>query len=586
MLKRLWMSLVAFTSLAVPVTAGEMQAGFRGSRTDDAVVIGGKAGFQIVVFGDKPDTFPAVPVPRGLNLGDGELVADNGRWIYRYELTPVRGGLYRIGPVRVTRGGVAADLGYFRLHAIAPASRKRVVLDQFAVSEKAVVGECVKVRLRLYVSREVDLNPERIKIAKFEVPWLVAVGNADAPALDEFGPLTEEGAALILDVGHRAGFVSIGFRQIHGPSDRYAFEFAYYFYPLGPGRVTLDPATIEFHERRVAPADGTPGTVAITAARSEKLEIPVDPPSSGEFGAVGDFAIFASADTSAITVGETVTLDLRVEGRGAPLLAGPPVFAPPDSFEVLDVVERAARRTGLDALEISRATTFKLRARTPGRHALGPFTYRHYSHVKGPSEAVAKALAVVVSPRAEAVRSDVAKASPVERISSGPPPGVQSPDEGPTVERFSPIAVAGDPITLEQRRIRRRILIAVVALSWGIFLMLWVFERLRTGHGRGADTSGAALTCFRRGLSRANDADAVAVAFDRYVAARLGLGAGRQSAEKIVRALKTAPPDGFSATLGAFFAAIDAARYSRGDYDPDRLFTAAKRLVDEIERRL
>jgi hypothetical protein len=146
-------------------------------------------------------------------------------------------------------------------------------------------------------------------------------------------------------------------------------------FPLQAGKFTIEPTEVDLVARlaEIGPF-GTPFGRSETlhlATDAKTLEVQALPAPPADFtGAVGELAVSARLDRTALTVGEAATLTLRSTGRGNLQSLRPPTLALPEGIRLFPPRQESTERLTDGSLVSSQEWTYVLVPQRPGSFEL------------------------------------------------------------------------------------------------------------------------------------------------------------------------------------------------------------------------
>jgi hypothetical protein len=324
---------------AVPALAQDQALTARAVIEDQQPFVGQTVVFQIQVEGhDSPEKPDLTALRQDFSIREGggavnnsqSITIVNGRvtrtvqrgYTFQYQLAPKREGSLRIPPIEVRADGRTATTSPVQLQVSPPAEIRDFRLLQSLSKTKAYVGEPVMLTTTWYVGRNVDQFA-------FSMPLL------EDPRFEVFDPRRPPppGAEMVdIPVGDSRVAARKGQKALDGYK-MVTVEFRKAIVAREPGKIALEPTVVSFRAIRAEARrprslfDDFFGESFFGSRRGyENLAIPSNPvsleilplPEEGrppEFsGLIGDFHFVATATPAEVSVGDPITLTIRVSG--------------------------------------------------------------------------------------------------------------------------------------------------------------------------------------------------------------------------------------------------------------------------------
>lgn len=317
--------------------------------------------------------FPAIDGIEVREAGKGQSISViNGRYSrevqIRYVLTASKPGNYTIPPIRMTiddKQEETLPIDFKVSGAEASSDRDEAVFIERSFSKaKAYVGEAIGVRIKIF---------NRIKILG---------ADPDFPYPGSFQVRTIEGQKT--------------YTQISGEQEYNVTELQAVLIPTQEGRFTIEPATLlakvavgrrrprSFFDDLLSSVDVAEKKYRSDAAELEILPLPLEGRRKDFSGLVGEFTVVSSLKPSQVQTGDTVNLDLQIQGIGTtagmaepnlPLNPSIKVYKDkPQSDETLDASKGILSR---------RIFKYALVPTQPGKVALGPLKIQIFNPTQG-----------------------------------------------------------------------------------------------------------------------------------------------------------------------------------------------------------
>ena len=329
----------ALFAFGAPVRAQDGQLTAKAAIEDPQPFVGQAVVFQIQVEGhdapDKPDLTAlrkdfairegggAVNNSQSITIVNGRVTRNVQRgYTFQYQLTPKREGRLTIPPIAVNAGGSTATTNSIQLQVSPPQEIRDFRLLQQLSKKRVYVGEPVMLTTTWYVGRNVDQFA-------FTMPVL------DDPRFEAFDPRrpAPKGAEMVdIPVGDSRVSAVKGEKVLDGYK-MVTVEFRKAIVARQPGSFALEPTVVSFRAIRAQARrsrslfDDFFGESFFGSRRGyENLAIPANSlslevlplPDAGrppEFsGLIGNFSFTAQATPSEISVGDPITLTVRVSG--------------------------------------------------------------------------------------------------------------------------------------------------------------------------------------------------------------------------------------------------------------------------------
>lgn len=375
-MKKIVCFLIFFSTLILTVQPADAEVSVTLNLDRREATLADSVQLQVRVSGARRGDAPPVieglepfHVTKGGNASRVEIV--NGRYHsgvdYTYYLQPQKKGVFQVGPAGITVNGKTSKSNVVTLNVMAggdaSGSKKGPVFLTAALgSQKAYVEQQIPYTLKLHLR-----------------------ANVSDISLDL--PETHE----------------LTFRQLEKPKEYQAvyhgvsyriLEVSYGVMPLKPGRFRIPPArmglTVYSGRKRTprglfddpffggALRSGRPMTVSSEPLALEVLPFPEKEKPVSFSGLVGRFTIEGNLSGSEVHVGDSVTLTLRLSGKGnvnrLPDLKMPPL----DHLKTYADEPVFKTRAGADGLTGSKTMKWALVPDKEGRYTIPPFTISYF----------------------------------------------------------------------------------------------------------------------------------------------------------------------------------------------------------------
>jgi hypothetical protein len=339
-MRRAVLSMAAWATLSfsVPLCAQDAELAARAAIETEQPFVGQTLVFQIQVEGadspERPDVSAlrkdfAVQEAGGAANNSQSITIVNGRvtrnvqrgFTFQYQLTPKHEGAIVIPPITVRADGRSVMTAPLQLRVSPPAEIQDFRLIQTLSKKKVYVGEPVMLTTTWYVGRNVDQFA-------FTMPLL------DDPRFEVFDPRQTGSGSDTVDVP--VGESRVAAKKGKGRLDGWEIvtvEFRKAVVARQPGRIDLEPTVVSFRAIRASAQrprslfDDFFGDSFFGSKRGyEHLAIPSNPlaldvlplPEEGRpasfSGLIGNFRFQATATPSEVSVGDPITLTIRVSG--------------------------------------------------------------------------------------------------------------------------------------------------------------------------------------------------------------------------------------------------------------------------------
>lgn len=326
-------TILALAALLAPSAALARDVTVRAGVEAERVFVGEPFLYQIIVEGDAspgPVAFPDIDgfrveeLPPEQSTGFSMTII-NGRRSQketrttglRWRLTPTREGTFEIPPIGVDVDGKVYVTDRAEVRVIPPIESDEVKLRLTTGRTSPFIGESVRVRMTLYVNREVrDL--------RFTIPDQDgALSFAPAPPPNVSQIDLRAGRAVQIAINDRATVGVVGEGTLDGHS-YVTLTFDVLMTPRRPGPVTLGPAaasmSVVVGRRRDSGFLGLDAPVTerlVTPSNSITLDarqLPAEGRPEDFNGLVGVYSIDVNATPTDVSVGDPITLTIAVRG--------------------------------------------------------------------------------------------------------------------------------------------------------------------------------------------------------------------------------------------------------------------------------
>lgn len=387
------------------------------------VVLGSTSRIDLVVEGQdaEPDA-PSVPSVPGLSIRltgpsrqmyssfSGGIVMKQVTTTYQLILQPQQEGKYVIPAFAWRTGAKTQSVGPFALEAVKELRGGEFgYLSVQADKQRLYVHEPLRVRVEFGVDKSLRLmqgranNGQPYYDVEVQAPWLSSmVGAEPMPDVEEQG----ERAPVVLN--QTLQFAAFDAEHARGAKTYQSFTFRKSFLPTRPGKFTLDAPMLRYdvllREGRVGLFGERSGGqqqnyyVYGKPIEVEVLPIPEQGRPSPYFGAVGRFAVEATADRDRVKVGNSVKVTLAIRGSGNFEFLRVPDL---DHFEALGLHKLAQSKAQKDGALL---VTYDLTPLSPTVKEIPAIEWNYFDTTPGVEKfatVATKPLALVVQPLAE-----------------------------------------------------------------------------------------------------------------------------------------------------------------------------------------
>ncbi len=498
---------------------------------------------------------------------------------HHFTVTPLREGIFTIGPITVPHEGGTVSAGTVRLQVRAGAAGAAPPGgDQLALTMGA---PRTSVWLHERLPLQVQLRVGAVRVGDVQYPEI----PADGVAFEQLKEPTQ-----------RQEQTADGTVQV--------VDFRTALTPLRTGAITIGPATMRLSvlaQRQGRRTIFQPGlTRQPVQLTTQPLELEVQPlPDAGRpadfSGAVGLFALDVRATPTELTQGDPVTLTITLRGDGNLASATPPALSATDTLRVYP--PQAANQqqnvsSSGDGLE--RVYEQVVIPQGSGAVTLPALRFSFFDPTAGRYRTVSpRPIALQIKPSARATEApQIVGGVPAER----PAKPAEALGRDIVFIKDAPGALAATGAHRWQHPLFWLLQLVPVA----VWLAVRAVDRRRRRLGtdvrfarftRAGATARDGLAAARAALDAGDRAafyDRVAGAVHDYLSAKLDLPPGSVTAERAGERLRRAQvPDGLAAELQAFFGTCEQARFaprSGADGDMRRTLERADAIVRALER--
>jgi len=315
----------------------------RADVSDTEVFIGQPFTLQITVSGSDSPKQPDLSSIKDFNVkfeggsqnSSSRITIINGRiekhvsrgYVFSYTLTPISSGKHVIGPISVEAGGETAFTRPISIFVKKAGHSDDFRLEMSLSSNHCYVGEPVILTVTWYLSSDV-------RNARFTIPVLEK--NDMFYIDDPVSQKTRKGRRFRLSVNNGEVIGFQGSKEVNGRTFT-TISFQKVLIPKKAGTIQMEPSSVVFsvlagYRQNQSPFGndfffnffnnsgfGRQGIYKQMAVASPPLDLTIeDIPSAGRpadfSGLVGNYRITASADPVNVSVGDPITLKIRVSG--------------------------------------------------------------------------------------------------------------------------------------------------------------------------------------------------------------------------------------------------------------------------------
>lgn len=318
---------------------------------------------------------PEFPKFSGLKLHAGPAIGSsmklvNGRGSYEkswtFHLIPTSSQVQQLPPARVTYKGSELRSASVRIPARKSSSDTPLRLSLETSNARPVVGEIFRLDLRL------DFQ---VNVRQFDLPTF---GNQPG---------------LLIEALPSAGEPDVTTRDIGGETWNTAVLASWLAMPLREGELAIEPLVSQVS------VDGSRNrrsrdlfdsffdrydrkTLTTRELPLKVLPLPAGAPGSFN-GAIGQFTLQVEPDRTELEVGEALTVDVRLQGRGnLKNLAAPDLSCSPD-LERYDTQEESSVKPGPAGYQGTRAFKMLFVPRAAGTQTIDALTFSWYDPQQG-----------------------------------------------------------------------------------------------------------------------------------------------------------------------------------------------------------
>jgi hypothetical protein len=527
-------------------------------------------------------------------------------YTFNFRLTAKRTGELLIPAINVTAGGKVRRTQPIRIHAVPPTENEDFKLRLELSDARVYVGQPVVLTVTWYVGGNVEEFG-------FNIP-LLDDKRFDITGFDENIDPNQQDAYVRIPLGNDVAIGRKGRATLDGRSFL-TVKFEKVLIPKQAGTISAPPATVSMravqgYQRRGGSnvfddffSDGFLGRRAVyedfvvpsNTLALEVAELPAEGRPAGFNGLIGPFSISAGATPTDVSVGDPITLTVKVEGpRYLENVTLPPLENQPSLARDFRIPEE--RATGV-VRGRSKVFTQTLRATHSGVNEIPPIEVPYFDPRSGAYEIArsepillkVEGNRIITAQDAEGRESAAVTKTELEARQEGIAHNYDSADA--LINQAGSLAVwLGSPLGLA--------LLVVPPLGYGA---LWGF--LVMAQRRGADSTGRrakrAYRDFNRRLAGldANKSNGsgdlhseLLEALREYLGGRLELPPGALTFSDVADVLRQRGAAEETLTkLRALFEQCEAGRYAGGLYaseEPSAMIERARQAVSQLEREL
>jgi len=306
-------------------------------RPDGVIVLGDTFELRLVVSGiDDPPPPELPPIPgikvetlpesrqsfSSISIINGRMTESKTTTVaFRYALTPEHLGAFTIPPAKLEYGGRTYVTQPISVTVVKAIAQDHIIVEVIPSKTELYVDEQFRLTLKIYIDQ-----PGRIRSHQCVIPWIQELRGFITEDFEKFVNSLKKGTKLSV------GGVAIPFQRSMATrrGRRYhVYSLGKMFFPASPGEHAIPPCMFKceymtrfteryslFGERIVKPIESRK-----IIARSNDVVLHVKPlPEKGRpdyfSGGVGDYKMEASISPSTVSVGDPVTVSVRVFGHG------------------------------------------------------------------------------------------------------------------------------------------------------------------------------------------------------------------------------------------------------------------------------
>jgi hypothetical protein len=378
------------------------------------------------------------------------------RYVMNYSLTAGRPGQIELPPVTVTLEGENYKTNPVRMNILNPGTTDKLDFDVELSDAKCYVGQPVIMTVKFYVSAEADVGDFQFNIPAF---------TDDSFYIED--PEISDPQAKMFRL-HTGISVAVSQRRVTYKSRNFTLvSFSKVLIPKQAGELDLGTPSVNAalaveRTRSRGPFDefgffGSQKQYKRYAVGAKPLKLTVLPlPAEGKpaefYGLVGRYTIEASATPTKVSVGDPITLTIKIAGSR---------YLKPVQWPALEQIDELMRNFKLPAQKASPAVedgvkifTQTIRANNDTVRSIPPIPLAYFDADKG-EYTVAKTspIALEVAPTKILTNADLQGIDPgrVNRQVEAIKKGLSANYEGPDVltnQTFSPLAAATSPAYL------------------------------------------------------------------------------------------------------------------------------------------
>lgn len=321
---------------------------------------------------------------RSLLSGSSFTIIINGKTIkqdknaeeilqFAYVLRPQRPGGFRIGPATVTIGGqtyksnvVTFDVSTQPTAPSGVSGRAPVFLHAEVNPTRTFVGESILVKFYLFA----EPDHEIVDLGRFELPKLDGFMKTDLETPNKYKVIQQ----MLGNKPYNAIYLG---RMI--------------LFPINAGRLTVGSMKMEYLERQIAgtnPFFGPQyrqyqGMLESAPVPIEVLPLPADGKPANFSGAVGKFTMKARLDRTTIVAGESVNLEITIEGTGNLESTNLPTLNLPAEFQSYPPEKQDQRTVIGEQVHSTRTIKYILIPQKEGAYPLGTVEFSYFDLQEG-----------------------------------------------------------------------------------------------------------------------------------------------------------------------------------------------------------
>jgi len=304
---------------------------FAQADTSEDIYVGESFGYHVTIDGDnKAGQVDLTPLakynPQSIgnrDVSQTSISIINGRttqkvtkrYVMSYSLTVNRPGRIQLPSITVTLGGKSYQTNPVEVNILKPGTTDQLDLEVTLSERQCYVGQPVIMTVKFYISA--DIGDFRFNIPVF---------TSDSFYLEE--PDISDPRAKEYNLGNGIIVHVSQYRTVHNGKDSILLSFSKVLIPKHSGQIEMSPASVsaDVAVGRARPRDsffedffGSRKKYKRFMVSSQPLKLAVLPlpeegKPSGFYGLVGQYTIEASATPTKVSVGDPITLTIKIGG--------------------------------------------------------------------------------------------------------------------------------------------------------------------------------------------------------------------------------------------------------------------------------